>query len=409
MLFGENIASQFRSEQVDYAAKHGEKISSVDDGTTYRYATEYASQAVFLNRQHANIRNTYRLMPRQFVMSMVAQYDSFFGKIIRFMFAVKPELLNASDRALAFTDLVLFPDIEAAREFIIEKEIESVIRKSHADQFAWLKGKLNTSFNKELPCWPTFIELTERRNLFVHTDGRVSSQYLSVCESHEAFIAQETTVGSTLDVPNEYFQEAYKCVFEIGVKMAHVIWRRLCPDRINESDNNINDITFYLIQNDEYELAIRILSHFTSKQIKHANDSNRRTMLINIAQAYKWSGRDEECMNCLASVDWSACEDKFRLAVATLKGDYDKAYDVMSRLRHDGSFHQSFFRDWPVFRELRKEKRFLRTFEECYGLPFAMVQTTNRDESSDLESGEEVVGEVSAAMPEQPSAKDQAP
>jgi len=77
-----------------------------------------------LERHYKNFRNAYRLIPRHFVISLVSQYDSFLGKIIRFIYSAKPEILNSSDKSLVYTDLMQFDNIQSALEYIIEKEIE---------------------------------------------------------------------------------------------------------------------------------------------------------------------------------------------------------------------------------------------------------------------------------------------
>ena len=359
-----------------------------EESATYTLAMDDVSQALMLERHHQNFRNAYRLIPRHFVTALVSQYDSFLGRIIRFMFAVKPEMLNSSDKALSYTQLVSFPDLIAARAYVVEKEIETVIRKSHDDQFAWLKERLKTPFNKDLPCWPQFIELTERRNLFVHTDGKISSQYLSVCADHKWKIPDNTKVGDQLEVSRKYFESAYRCIYEIGFKLAHVIWRRLCPDYLEQSDCNIIDVTFALIQKKEYDIAIRILDFFTEKQIKHASDSNRRIMLINRAQAYRWNGDIDQCGTILDTEDWSSCDDKFKLGVATLRDDFERCYDYMRRLQHDDDFHKSFYKDWPIFQELRKQESFRKLYQECYGEPLAMEQTTEDDADVEEEDGQ---------------------
>lgn len=382
----------------DFMQEHAEVKEKTEDSTTYTLQMDDVSQANRFERQHQHFRHAYRLIPRHFVTSLVSQYDSFLGRVIRFMLAVRPELLNSSERALAYTELIAFTDIGAATAFVVEKEIESVIRKSHTDQFAWLKEKHKTPFNKDLPCWPQFIELTERRNLFVHTDGRVSSQYLSVCAEHKCSIAPNLSVGDQLEVPNDYFLEAYRCIYEIGVKLAHVIWRRLCQDHIDQSDNNIIDITFELIQKKEYDIAIRVLDFFTGKQIKHANDSNRRTMVVNRAQAYRWKGDADKAKAILDAEDWSSCEDKFKLAIAALRDNFDSCYSLMHRLQHDKDFHKAFYKDWPIFRELRKQEQFKAIYEECYGEPLAVEQTAEADQDAEQEDGQ-VSSEGAPSLP----------
>jgi hypothetical protein len=158
--------------------------------------------------------------------------------------------------------------------------------------------------------------------------------------------------------------------------MAHVMWRKLCPELIDKSDDNITNITYYLIYKREYELAIRILKFFTDKKIKHASDINRRTMLINLAQAFKWTNAADSCNDIIDSEDWSACEDKFKLAVAVLRDDYALCYDLIRRLQYDPNFHKSVYKDWPLFKQLRQQEQFPMVYEECYKETFAIEETT---------------------------------
>lgn len=202
---------------LDFIEKNAVEKVNNEDSNTYRIAIKMEDISHFnqLKRQNDNSHAAMKLVPRNFVTSLVSQYDSFLGRIIRFIYSVKPEVLNASEKTIPYTDLIQFSNIDAAKEYIIEKEVETIIRKSHTDQFSWLKEKLGTPFNKDLKCWPVFIELTERRNLFVHCDGKVSSQYIKVCSENKSSIPENLNIGDQLSVSPQYFEEAYKCIYEI--------------------------------------------------------------------------------------------------------------------------------------------------------------------------------------------------
>jgi hypothetical protein len=329
-----------------------------------------------LKRQRNNTSIAARFIPRHFITSLLSQYDCFLGNVVRFIYEAKPETLNACEKSIPFVELQKFDTIQAAREYIIEKEVETVIRKSPAEQFSWLKEKLGVPFNKDLKVWPVFVELNERRNLFVHCDGRVSSQYLRCCSEHKCEIDPNLGIGDQLEVNPDYFKEAYKCVYEIGVKIAHVVWRKLCPIYVDGSDDNIIDLTYELIDNKQYDLAIRLLEFFTEPVFKHSKDYSKRIMIINLAQAHKWAGNDKTCAKVLDGIDWSATEDRFKLAVAVLYEDFDLAYELIQRLKHDKSFLKAYYRDWPLFKQLRKQDKFLHVFQECYGEPFKVQKMT---------------------------------
>ena len=123
-------------------------------------------------------------LPRIYVVALVSQFDFFVGRLLRCLYYLRPGLLHTSDRSLSFAQLVALESVDAAREFLIEKEVEALLRKSHSEQFDWLERKFGLPLRKGLDSWSACVELTERRNLFVHANGAVSSQYLAVCDQH---------------------------------------------------------------------------------------------------------------------------------------------------------------------------------------------------------------------------------
>lgn len=123
-------------------------------------------------------------IPQIFFCALIHQYDAFLGKLLYVAFSVKPEFLNASQKQITFSELRSFNSLDEACQRLVEKEIESMIRENHSEQFVWMEKRFGLPLRKDLPSWPSFIEMAERRNLFVHCDGVVSSQYLAVCKTH---------------------------------------------------------------------------------------------------------------------------------------------------------------------------------------------------------------------------------
>ena len=376
---------------------HGKEKTEEESETTktlkFNLDADKLSQFNQIKRQKDSVESAKRLMPRNFIVALICCYDSFLGKILRYIFTVRPEILDSSDRTLKYSDLLDFPDIPSAREYLIEKEVESILRKSHVEHFSWLEKKLSTPFNKNLRSWPQFVELTERRNLFVHTDGVVSSQYIQVCKDHKCVFDADTVVGKRLGVPPKYFTASFQCLYEIGFKLAHVIWRKLQKDEITAIDENLVSRTFDLISAGEYEIANRILEFFTQSHMTHGNESTTRLLTINLAQSYKWQENETKCKEILDRFDWSASEDRFKLGVAVLKDDYDTAYPIMRRLRHDETFHKAYYKDWPLFQKLRSQNNFPSVYEECYGERFSISEEVinptlaTEDPDSDSTSG----------------------
>src|SRR5690606_1659122 len=183
-----------------------------------------------------------KLLPINFVVSFVSQYDAYLGGLIRSMFQAKPELLNNSEKNILFSELIKFKSLEEAREYLIEKEVESVLRESHLKHFKWLEAKLNIPLRKDLPSFSDFIEITERRNLFVHCNGIISRQYIDVCKENDVKNIDKVKIGQQLIASPEYFYKCYMVMFEIGVKLGQVIWRKLQPDKLEDADAHLNNV-----------------------------------------------------------------------------------------------------------------------------------------------------------------------
>ncbi len=366
-----------------FLAMYGKPIEPGGKKKSYTLPLECTAEADKLKRELEKSRVGLSIIPRQFVVSLVSQYDAFLGRLIRCLFYLQPGLLNASELSLSFAQILELNSLESAREYLVEKEVEKVLRMSHSEQFAWLENKFKLPLRKDLEVWPVFIEITERRNLFVHCDGIVSTQYLSVCRDHGVkFPKGEPKVGALIGSSQDYFDRSYRCIFEIAVKLTQVLWRKLSKEDLEPADGNIIGITYDLILTEQYDLALALLEFSASVMKKHASDANRRVLVINRAQAYKWAGKPEKCAEIVKGEDWSACGLRFQLVVAVLLDDFGSAVHWMRQIGADGEMRESDYKDWPVFKEFRKSGEFLQAFQEVFGKPFSQIQTVSLEEES---------------------------
>jgi hypothetical protein len=328
-------------------------------------------------------------IPCSFIVSLISHYDAFLGNLIKEIYLIKPEILAASERSLSLSQLVKFDSIDEARNYILEKEVESVIRKSHADHFDWMENIFSIPLRKDLEVWPNFVEVTERRNLFVHTGGKVTSQYLKNCRKHNVIFEEEIEVGRELEATPRYFIKAYQVIFEIGLKLAHVLWRKFRPEEISIADRNIIGIGYDTLYEEDYELTKMIFNFATCVLKKHSNEENRKMMIVNRALAYKWSGDSCKAEEIIKKEDWSASSSRFRLAEAVILDDYSTALKIMKEIGDDESeVGRENYRNWPLFKEFRTNEEFIKVFEEIFNEPFSQVHIDKEDfpDANDLEA-----------------------
>jgi hypothetical protein len=382
------------SQQVNkFFEEHGELleiIKSDKDGQEkkseiYKVGIEYSYELEKLIYMNSNFNAAALIIPRGLLVMMVSQFDAFLGRLIKAMYYARPELLNSSEKQLTFANLVQFDSLDSAREFLLEKEIESVLRESHADHFEWLEKKLGITLRKGLDIWSTFIELTERRNLFVHTNGVVSSQYISVCVKHGVEIKEDCIVGKKLHAGREYLQKAYEVLFELATKLTQVVWRKLIPSEISVADEKLNEVCYDLLKKENYTLAKRILS-FALELPKHDSQQNKLIFTINSAIAYKWGGESAKAQKIISETDWSACNNAFQLASAVLLDQFDTAAKIMKKIGNNGEVRKVHYKDWPVFKDFRHCSQFLEGYREIFGEALETVRVSTSSEMGDQDN-----------------------
>ena len=380
------------SEQEDlesYEKEHAMSVEEKDNSRTVTLTSEtFAPYKRLMNRLQTANRAT-GLLPEIFVVALVSQYDAFLGGLVRALMKGRPEIVNATSRGIPFAQLVTFESVEAARDAVVNEEVEALLRKSHSDQFSWLESTFGLKLRERLRQWPDFVELTERRNLFVHARGVVSRQYLDVCRRHQVRVTDEVKLGKRLHVSPDYFFRAHACVLEIGVMLGQVLWRKMFSGQLLAADKHLNGVCFELLVERRYDSAITLLDFATCILKKFGSEEYRRMMVVNRAQAYKWHGDGNKCRSIMESEDWSASQDSFKLADAVLKDDVDASVEIMQRL---GATHdvvtKECYRDWPLFREIRKQGLFRETYEKIFGEPLEKVRV-KAEARRESESGAE--------------------
>lgn len=122
------------------------------------------------------------LLPQSFFVSIVSQYDVLIGQLIKFIYRVDTKKLYESDSAISYRELFKINDLNKIKELLIDSRIDTILRKSHTEQIKDLSKLVDGTTLSKVSFWCEFVEMTQRRNLFVHSKGIVSSQYISECQ-----------------------------------------------------------------------------------------------------------------------------------------------------------------------------------------------------------------------------------
>lgn len=309
------------------------------------------------------------IVERSLFIGLFSEFDAFIGNLLTIIYEKQPELLKSVKREVTLAELLEFDTLDAAKKDMLEKEIDSFRRESYVEQFSLLENKFGLKTLKKFPEWQEFVEIGQRRNLMTHNDGIISEQYLGVCKKEGCQLDPKLTAGETLTVGASYYFRACHVLSLVAFMLVYTLWRKVLPAEAEIANKHIRLAVYDALRRKNWRLAASMGAFSLSPEMqKGADDLNIRIRSINLAIAYKKSKKPDECLKVLTSCDWTASIRDFKLAVAVLKDEYEKAADLMRQIGKSGELvHQGAYHDWPLFSEFRDRDEFCKAYLDVYG------------------------------------------
>lgn len=319
-----------------------------------------------------------RFLPKMMLAALIARYDAFLAQLIERLFYAKPDMAKGIGSKLSFGELAAFSTMDEARQYVVEREAESVLRSSHDDQLKWFEDWTSIKVRDHIQEYGEFVELCERRNLLVHTDGRVSTTYLNNLKRH-AVDTGELKAGDQLGVDQAYLEAAISVVVEVGYKLGLLCWDKFVPDEREKADLSIIHLSFELLLLRRFELVDNLLSFILKAKKVWVEDDSRLICVVNLAIAKRHAEDAEAANKILSTVDWSSTPRKFKVCVAAVRGDVEECVLQMRALGANDDITASSYKSWPAFESVRNDSRFLAACAEIYGQDALSVETQSTD------------------------------
>jgi hypothetical protein len=328
-----------------------------------------------INRTTEKLRrqlDSLDVIPTTLLLGLVSQYDAFTGKLVRAVIQKKPHVVSQSEKEFTAAEVLAAGSLEEFKETIIEKEVEAVLRKSHLDQFVWLEKKLQVSLRKELPSWPAFIEVFERRNLFAHTNGVVSNSYLKKCA--ESGCESLPELNAQLSIDAGYLYYSTQVLLEIGMKLGQVLWR-ICETTSDEKriqNERLRNSCFDLLCHEHCEPALALADFSLSPKMMSDDMVDVYITKVNRSIALKHLKDLERMEQELAELDKHPLERRFKLTIAGVRDDIEILLSTMAQMSQDDLLLEGFL-EWPAFKGIRNDKRFIEALKEVFGDNFVLA------------------------------------
>lgn len=316
----------------------------------------------------SNFQNGYAISNAIF-SGLVSTFDELLGLIIKFAIRSKPEILNGIGKNVAYSEIVSAGDFSQLQSEIIDSMIESIMMDPRSTQIEWLeKYFLDFKLKEIWSEYNKFIEINERRNIYVHNDGYPSKAYVNRIKSATGKAAS-VDFSKRLRLTSSYFNEASDILTEALIIISQGVTRKILKsnrDAKSELDTGFAHAIYELIEEKRYESAARV-GEIVVRKYPGIGELGSRMATINWAIAEKKRGEIEKCNKILDTPEWTASRDEFRLCVSAVKGDIDSVCSYIPKLKDSDWITPESYFEWPAFDGLRDKSEFWKALHETYG------------------------------------------
>ena len=323
------------------------------------------------------------VLPGAILLSLVATFDSFIADTLRIMLRSKPKWAIGSSKMISVKEILNMSSFDDVIRKFTDDEVDDLMRGSHDEQIEYIEKILHIDIRNHYEEWGEFIEIFERRNIISHGNYIINSHYVRNCNKH-GFQVDEGQRGKNLSLDEEYLSRSSDRLLEFGLSLMFVLRLKHFKDSREIAYKELNNLTYELIKDRQSRVAAKLLNLALFKQTASVSEEIRRTMTVNLANAYKKLGNDKMAQEVITGVDWSATRDEFQICVAAIQGDIERVVELMPKVVQGDLITKTAYREWPVFDWAREEETVREKFQEIYDEP--IIDPADEEKSNHQEN-----------------------
>jgi len=319
------------------------------------------------------------------LISLVSSVEWFLAQLIHKHYKENPGIVGSKEKQFSLDELAAFDTVDDAKNYLIEKTVESVLRGSIQDWIEFLRSKLKLSMGYLDAHKNYIIEVTQRRNLLVHNGGVVNRIYLSNLPRN---YDSPPEIGENIQISSEYLTKAISIFERCFLLIAAELWKKVGAD--NEARGRLLiKLSYEHLLSERYDISESI-SLFAAND-KSLQESDQLYAKINYWISKKYGGGFEEIKQEIAKEDFYAKSRLFILAKNVLLDDFDESNkDIEYLLAHDDDFTFNEVKVWPLFKGFREQQVYTDLMEKHEGSNTG-EQDKMKSEKADKKPTEDVV------------------
>lgn len=305
------------------------------------------------------------LIGKAILIAAESSFEVLFGQLVHVIYAKYPSALSASDYSFTLEELTKYPSIEDAREHLIRRRIDNLLRESLTGWNKWLKRTINVSLEQVLPNWPATCEIFIRRNMLVHTEGRITERYLSeLRQAGES--AEGLNIGESLIPDINYLRVSLQRLIALEVMLLFRVISHIEKTRLDAAAGSVSEKLEFCVKHRMWEAAHLISDAFGDTQCMREIQLNIK---VNGWLARKFIDGIDNVRGEVTSWDVSGLNEKYSIIKDLLLDQLtpEELADVVA----SGIFTNFEVSTHPLFEKFRKESENISNEDSVEGQPSA--------------------------------------
>ena len=295
------------------------------------------------------------ILRNSLLTAAVASFEATVANVATEFYHYRPEALEMDSRdhekEFSLKELKQFSSIDDAVDFSISRRIESLVFGGLSDWRCFFNDALKIDLSTLAIDWPELQEILQRRHAIVHNGGRASRRYIAQVRLGRPDV--KIPEGEPLSCEQEYLEYAIDHLLVAGALLITAVIIKFSPDDAPSSE--LSRLAYSLLRGGRLEATRRLCDFGMNMPIEQ---DEALIFKVNMALAIKAKLGIEGIAEEMGSWDVSALSDRFKLAKASLLGNLDEAFMLLSLLVERDEISVEDLLEWPLLAEMRKDRRF---------------------------------------------------
>ena len=317
-------------------------------------------------------------LPNNLIVSIASSYDMYLSMLLQRVI-INKKMFGLIKKDLSLSEVLKYSSQESLVSACVEEKISELMRKSHKQQIEWIEKSFKIDIINSFSEWKTIFEFFQIRNIIVHNDGIVNQIFIDELKKNGISSDKYKLGEKILFMPDEVSKQI-RCIIDFSVYVFSLILRAVYKSNQNleDIDDILNSITYNFLCQEKYTQVISIVDNLLKTNQRHCS-GDVFVFTINKCIALKNNGHNSY-IKILEKLDWSNCENEYKMARAILIDELDEACKIMETLDKEKMLLA--YVDWPLCKEFIKTDEFKVKFKEIYGTDFEKTLSEVSNEKS---------------------------